>query len=416
MNNSQTLILSIFHDVETYVPGKSGSKGIFIIGKDSGTFFFKWSQYLQLDPIPKIQINKNLSPSSSRSQIEYFHQIYLTSDQIQKIILTPTPSVADMLISTFDPPEMHQFLFKSNPMESSLQFLQVLGINSALLENPIITSDFWRNTIITNANTYSSFSTLARVFDISCENGKFNVPYIQIASSINSIPLVDELTKVKIASKFGISGSQFIKNSLALTDFQQIVGSGINFSDLRIQASRRGISKELRPYLWPQLLNILPFSKDTSQILQFRVKEYFIIKKQWQSLSNFQLHHRQELRSSYQTIRMDVRRTNLPLNVDEKKFRTIMTDILKTYAIWNYDVRYTQGLNDILLPFLLVIYDSKTSQYSDEEKEALSFWCFSSFLEKIESALVEKSMDGVMSQDLPFVLNLLNKTDETISK
>jgi len=412
----QPLIMLIFQDVETYIPGKTGSRGVFIVGQDSGQFFFKWSQYISHDTSPKPNSNRNASLGSNRPQMEYFPQIYLTANQIQRIIITPNQKVTDMLISTLHPPEMHQFQFRQSPIESCLQFLQVLAVNTAIKDMPIISNEFWRSVTTNSANTYPSFASLARVYDISCENGKFTVPFIQVQTTFDSLPLVDELTKAKISAQYGINGSQFTNSPFALSDYRQIVGSSISFTDIRVQASRRGVSKDLRPILWPQLLNVLPFCKDTNSILQLRVKEYFSIKSQWQTLSSYQLHRRQDLRSSYQTIRMDVRRTNLPPYIDEKQIRVLMIDILKTYAVWNFDVRYTQGLNDILLPFVLVIYTSNQVNYTLEEKEALCFWCFASFVESIESALVEKTMDGVMQQDLPFVLELLKQTDEKISK
>jgi hypothetical protein len=291
-----------------------------------------------------------------------------------------------------------------------MQFLQVLAVNSVLTEDTRVTSDFWRTTMTNNAITFPSASSLARVYVIDCEKDKFIVPFIPV--STDSVPLVDELTKAQIAASFGIDGSQYVNSPLSISDFDHIVGSSISFNDIRIQASRRGISPDLRAILWPQLLDILPFSKKTANVLKQRVDEYQKIKKQWQTLSSFQLTRRTELRSAYQTIRMDVRRTNVPQGLDEGLVREMMVNVLKTYAIWNYNIRYTQGINDLLLPFIHVFLTSK--RYTNDEVEALSFWCLASFAEKIESALIEPTIDSILQEDLPFVLNLLKIYDEKV--
>ena len=408
MTLPQPLILAVFHDVETYVPGKSGSYGVFIVGKDNGAFFFKWSQYKEQE-FPS-QSPPGSSPNSPSRHVLYCHQIYLTASQIQKIIVTPQEQRAGLLISTLHPPEMHQFQFTQNPMGSCMQFLQVLAVNSFLTSDTKVSGDFWRTTMTNNAITFPSASSLARVYDIECDKGKFNVPFILV--STDSVPLVDEITKAQIASSFGIDGSQYVNSPLSISDFDNIIGSSISFNDIRIQASRRGISPELRSILWPQLLDVLPFSKQTASVLKQRVEEYQKTKKQWQTLSSFQLTRRTELRSAYQTIRMDVRRTNIPQGLDEGLVREMMVNVLRTYAIWNYNIRYTQGINDLLLPFIHVFLTSK--HYTNDEVEALSFWCLASFAEKIESSLIEPTIDGILQEDLPFVLSLLKVHDEKV--
>lgn len=409
-NLPQPLILAIFYEVETYVPGKSGGRGIFIIGKDSGNFFFKWAQYSD-ERIKRENFKQSSSPGSTRTSIMYRHQIYLQASQIQKLIITPQPNCMDMLISTLHPPEMFQFQFKENPMEACLQFLQVIAINSAVENEKDMSSDIWRTITHDNAQIFPSFSSLLRVYDIPCQDGKFNVPFIQV-STTSSVPLVDELTKAQIATQFGIDGASYTNSPFTKADYDHIVGSSISFNDIRIQASRRGIHSVLRPYLWPQLLGVLPFSKEVDSVLDQRVDEYKLVKTQWESMSSFQLTHRPELRSAYQTIRMDVRRTNLPPGADESVIKPMMTNVLKTYAIWNYDIRYTQGLNDLLLPFLIVFHQSKL--YTLEQTEALCFWCFASFAEKINSSLIEGSMEGVQNIDLNLVIDLLGKHDSKI--
>ncbi|OHT12008.1 TBC domain containing protein [Tritrichomonas foetus] len=446
----QTLILTVFHAVETSVPHKDVSTGILIVGQDSGSLFFKWSpysfnkDYFHSNSILDNNTNSNSNSSNKinstqsysnifnstnnglniiqqkilgksctqRSPKTYVHQIYLAAPQIQKIILTTMPNSADLLISTLHPPEMHQFRFTVSCNQYSLQLLQLLAINSTLSEGLIISMDFWRATAFNNANTFPTFSNMQRVYDISCENGRFIVPYIPIAS-LASIPAIDKLQSTEIAAKFKIDGLQFTQFPMTVEDYNKVVGSSIKISDIRFQAARKGIDYKLRGILWPQLLDILPFEKDVSKYLKIREIEYNNLKKQWQLLSSYQLNKRPELRSAFQTIRMDVRRTSMPnenLEHEETKIKRVMTNILKTYSLYNYNVRYTQGLNDILLPFILVLRDSYEEYY-----ESLSFWCFASFLEKIKSALIDNNMDTAMQTDLPMIYSLIETNDQKCS-
>ena len=422
----QPLILAVYPDVETNVPQQVHKKGVFIVGIESGYFFFKWNQYIdntpQLHrPSPTNANNSNNSNKPSESNVKstddysipYFHQIYIISSRIQKLIIAPQETSSDILISTFHPPEMLQFQFYSNPITSCLQLLQLLAVNSAILKNPPSTPDFWPITLSNTANTFPIFDKLARVFDVPCIDGLFQVPYLQVFTSFDSIPYVDEIANQETSAKFGVQGGIFTDFPLDQEFYEHCLMSSVNFSELRVQASRRGISPSMRYILWPQLLSVLPFKSDTQHFIDIRTKEYQALKQQWTLLSPYQLSKRPELRSAYQTIRMDVRRTNIPPDSNVDQIRKLLSNILKTYAVWCFDVRYTQGLNDILLPFIIIF---ERSPYSEEVREALSFWCFAAFIEQIDSALIENNMDGVLNEDLPFVFQLLKKYDVNCAK
>ena len=408
----QPLILSVFHGVITDTPLKDQSSGQLIIGKDSdSSFFFKWTPDIDTKDLSRIQINRSIKGSKStqiRSPSKYIHQIFLSSNRIQRIIITQQPHVFD--ISTLNPSEMHEFKFSINPIQYTLQLLQILAVNSVLVNCTTVVGDFWRVTTLNNANFCPSTENVLKVYDVPCENGVFIVPNIVVAPPVESISLVDGIAQAAISSKYLINGPLYERSPLSLDYYDKIVGTTIKISDIRLQVTMKGLDHDLRALLWPQLLDVLPFEKDVSEIRKMRIQEYNQLKSQWETLVPYQLNKRSKLRNAFQTIRMDVRRTNIPTPYDEKKVKQSMINILKTYAIYNYNIKYTQGLNDIVLPFILVLIDKM------EEYEAITFWCFASFLEKVNSPLVESNMDGLMNIDLPYVFSIIQENEPKCSE
>lgn len=388
-----TLILSVLHKIETFDPLKGQTQGMLIIGKESEIMFFKWCPYVEKDEI----------------QVSYIHQLYLSALQIQKILIAPRGKTFDMVFSTLHPPEMHQFRITHDAIQTVTQFMQVLAVNSTIGKRNEMSADFWRNVAQNNASGFGNLMRAAKVYDIPCTNGVFEVPYIKIMTT-DSIPLVDELSASEVATRFGVNGHIYKSNPLSVDDYNAIVSSSINLSDLNIQVGRKGLEHNLRAILWPRLLGVIPYLKDKSvdEFLRARVEEYEKIKNQWNTMSSYQTCKNQGLRNAYQTIRMDVRRTNIPSDMDEKEFKNIMLNVLKTYTLYNFDIRYTQGLNDVLLPF---VYVFKSTGVKDVE--ALSFWCFASFLERSENALIDQNIgvEGMMRCDLPEIVRIAELCD-----
>lgn len=73
-------------------------------------------------------------------------------------------------------------------------------------------------------------------------------------------------------------------------------------------------------------------------------------------------------------VERDVPRTdrNIPYFADEHgEGLKYLFDILVTYSMFNFDLGYAQGMNDLLAPILETLRD-----------EVLAFWCFKGFLEE----------------------------------
>jgi len=50
----------------------------------------------------------------------------------------------------------------------------------------------------------------------------------------------------------------------------------------------------------------------------------------------------------------------------------LLSDILMTYVMYNFDLGYVQGMSDLLSPILFVMND-----------EVDAFWCFVGFMDKV---------------------------------
>lgn len=60
---------------------------------------------------------------------------------------------------------------------------------------------------------------------------------------------------------------------------------------------------------------------------------------------------------------------------------TVLSDILMTYVMYNFDIGYVQGMSDLLSPILCLL-----------RNEVDTFWCFVGFMDKVVSALVLKHL------------------------
>ena len=71
----------------------------------------------------------------------------------------------------------------------------------------------------------------------------------------------------------------------------------------------------------------------------------------------------------------DVNRTDrtLPFFAGENNVNLqLLSDILMTYVMYNFDLGYVQGMSDLLSPILYVMSD-----------EVDAFWCFVGFMDKV---------------------------------
>lgn len=172
----------------------------------------------------------------------------------------------------------------------------------------------------------------------------------------------------------------------------------------RVHAFTGGIAPDLRREVWKYLLGFFSFQEtDFERMIkrQKKEEEYFVLKRQWQSMTETQIRNFSAYRECSQLIHKDVVRTDREMSL----FRDLegpkiqqMEEILHTYLIYNVDLGYVQGMSDLLAPVLSVM---------DNEIDA--FWCFVGYMDMVHKYF-EKSQQR--TRDRLKVLRLLLSVQE----
>jgi len=154
----------------------------------------------------------------------------------------------------------------------------------------------------------------------------------------------------------------------------------------------QGVSHSLIKDLLPFFVGIYD-SNSTSidRELQYKElkKEFHRLKQQMNLITTEQLKQNEKLSMQFRTINNDILRTdrnNLAFKSNSSIGLQILSNILKTYAVYDPLVGYLQGMNDLLVPIILaylpywnsdsVPVDENGGQIDYEERIPIIFWCF----------------------------------------
>lgn len=142
----------------------------------------------------------------------------------------------------------------------------------------------------------------------------------------------------------------------------------------------QGVSASLRNEVWKYLLGYYPWdsTREERQTIQHtKNREYFNMKLQWRSMTPVQENHFSDYRERKSLIEKDVNRTDRTIPFfagDDNPNLCVLSDILMTYVMYNFDLGYVQGMSDLLSPILCLM-----------DNEVESFWCFVGFMDKVVS-------------------------------
>ena len=155
-------------------------------------------------------------------------------------------------------------------------------------------------------------------------------------------------------------------------------GCVVNVESLKQQIFRGGVDPPLRIEVWKYLLGYYDYastSKARQEERAARVDDYFRMKLQWKSLSADQESRFSALKERKALIEKDVNRTDRThvfFQGEKNPNLDLLSDVLMTYVMYNFDLGYVQGMSDLLAPVLVVM-----------ENEVDAFWCFVGFMELI---------------------------------
>lgn len=492
--NQNMIILATFQNIKFY-DFQDGSlcDGFLIISKDPLSFYFRWEPYTSNRKKFTSSTNKQVQLISSillfRVVIETSYQHCEVSlycvDQDDPTIFRADQNHINFshelaqiftINSVFlgNPNWIHlTHMFLKPPTAETDSIIYYLPCYNGKFSFPVFLSDKFLQTFKKKIEKGSKKKDNDEVNDIKPTETTsqatnrpnpiksfFNFAKFTNSSTTTTKPATTDSTNSFLSNFSQLLSKYKIKTTnhhlpMTKSDFMLLTSQNVSMQDIKKMIAYQGMDEELRSEMWPIFLSILPYREKSIQldeiestyqkVLKLRVEEYKSLKIQWSSLSPYQLFESKKLRSAFYTIKMDVKRTTLPdelvchlRKTDEttvKKasilFKKVLKNILKTFSVWNQKIRYTQGINEIAVPFVCVsLYDiiNTVIENSDEnygltenfnenfsssnlivEKEAIAFWSFVSFQEKSQNVLLETSMTNLIEVDLPEILEIVKK-------
>uniref|UniRef100_A0A914WEE1 Rab-GAP TBC domain-containing protein n=1 Tax=Plectus sambesii TaxID=2011161 RepID=A0A914WEE1_9BILA len=146
--------------------------------------------------------------------------------------------------------------------------------------------------------------------------------------------------------------------------------------DLKLLIFRGGLTPGLRCDAWKFLLKYYDWNstnEERVEVRKKRVDDYFRMKLQWKSISEDQEGRFGEFRDRKALVEKDVTRTDRThrfFEGDNNANVSMLSDILMTYCMYNFDLGYVQGMSDCLSPILVVM-----------ENEVDAFWAFAGLMD-----------------------------------
>lgn len=191
-------------------------------------------------------------------------------------------------------------------------------------------------------------------------------------TSLGTFEVVEEGTCVNIAPverTKEMSAEEFI----SFFDEKGRIKDEENF---RKKIFQGGVDPSIRVEVWKYLLNYYPLNataEEKEKILMNQRQRYTRWKNCWKFIEDDKGCHWTKFASRQSGIEKDVHRTDRKLSFfkeDNCENLKKLSDILTTYAFFNFDLGYVQGMNDLLAPILYVM-----------ENEADAFWCFKGLMD-----------------------------------
>lgn len=420
-DNIKAEILSVYHNIRTEIPGHGKVIGVFVIAKTDDDLIFYWREYPEVKS--SFTTNKNENPKLS---------LILQTKNIEKIMVNYHSGEPFVLINAIESSNtMYQFNFDPGSSYQLINFIQIVSLSQQTEEQKSLSS-----TVNFLAESFSVTENHFGLYEFSIENNKWTIP---IDFSMNGLPPTVDFVKpeLHIMTQFQIKADDYTQNPITEAELESFSTN----EELKTAVMNRGVDPSARHRIWPIIFNVLPLDQSKQpEVLKSRISEYLTIRKQWQLKTRGQFKYDTLIREAFTTIRDDVQRTHAPKvlienfendysssdqdisdlnnNSNAQKLQqswcVSLLNILRTYTLLNLDVRYTQGLNDLAVNFMAAF--SPIYKRSKEEMEALTFWCFASFSELIESGLIADNLMVMQSRELGEIMKIIENFHPACAK
>ncbi|KAL5255973.1 hypothetical protein ACHWQZ_G011251 [Mnemiopsis leidyi] len=165
---------------------------------------------------------------------------------------------------------------------------------------------------------------------------------------------------------------------------------------LRKTSFFHGVSENIRSEAWPFLLSV--WDRDSTSLNRHHArdkmsKEYEHLRNGWINAQPELFDH--EMKQSIKTIGKDVRRTERHhpyFTDDDSEGLRMLRRILITLSVYDAEVAYVQGMNEIVAPILLTL-----------QEESLTFWCFVKLLPLLRDRLLTLDISPQLSSTADLV-------------
>jgi len=198
-------------------------------------------------------------------------------------------------------------------------------------------------------------------------------------TDVGDFELVDTCTVVNSIREIRNRPRPSLLGSEEWGAFQDSQGRVNRVDALKERIFYGGVEKAIRSEVYAFLLGYMPFDSTRSERAELKkrkAEDYHQLKAQWEHISDSQALRFSKYRERATQIDKDVIRTDSdhPFYRGSKNKKVQkMRRILMTYAFYNFDLGYCQGMSDLLAPLLFTVRD-----------EADTFWCFVGLMDRME--------------------------------
>lgn len=306
-----------------------------------------------------------------------------------------------------DPLELRKELYAapSSPSSSShLPLSPPSGSHSAKQRSSVMNSLLSFGANLTQRGTKIAGSVMQSVADIS-SNSKDDS--LSATGDSSGFDVVEPVTNVEdmVPNITHLLQRKSMKPKLSKGEWDMSLGGNRDrridppvFARLREKAFYGGVDDAVRADVWSYLLQLYPVGStlaERDRIDAELKREYETIKLQWVSITPEQEKRFSAYRERKSAIDKDVIRTDRFLSEfaddDSQKLRQLH-DVLMTYAMFNFDLGYCQGMSDIVAIFAL-LYDEEWKMWA-MFRQMMSLKCEGNFRSDVKSNM-EKQLQSV---------------------
>ncbi|KAH0786245.1 TBC domain containing protein [Histomonas meleagridis] len=195
----------------------------------------------------------------------------------------------------------------------------------------------------------------------------------------------------------------YIKNStqqppLTNTEWQNFFDSDgrlTDFDHIKNRIYHSGVEASLLPDVIPFIFGLHKSDSTSSERNDINLQldhEFDVLLRQTKSYQPQQVSNNKKMYAAFRVIHHDILRTDRQLSAFKKENGIglkILTDLLRTYTIYNPPIGYLQGMNDLFVPILLAFipkWDESSSPVTENGYEQYLpriFWSFDSMLQHL---------------------------------